>query len=78
MADVILQSTGNPTLFEVIANGRIVGRIIRFSTGRKRSKPWVWSIELPFREGHAPAYGYEATREAAMKAFAKAWNCEQA
>ena len=74
MADVILRSTGNPTLFEVLANGRIVGRIVKFSAGRKRGKPWVWSIELPFREGHAPVYGYEATREAALEAFARNWS----
>jgi hypothetical protein len=59
MADLILQTTRNPTLFEVIADGRIVGRIVRFSSGRSRSKPWAWSIELPFREGCVPAYGYE-------------------
>jgi hypothetical protein len=76
MADLILQPTGNPTLFEVIANDRIVGRIVRFSTGRNRSKPWGWSIEVPFREGRSPAYRYEATREAAMQAFARSWHPE--
>ena len=74
MADLTLQPTGNPTLFEVIANDRIVGRIVRFSTGRNRNSPWAWSIEFPFREGRVPAYGYESTREAAMQAFAKSWH----
>jgi hypothetical protein len=76
MADLILQLTGNPALFEVIANGRIVGRIGMFSAHRNRSTPWLWSIELPFREGRSPTYGYEATREAAMQAFAKSWRRE--
>jgi hypothetical protein len=61
-----LQQTRNPTQFEVIANGRVIGRIAMFSTHRNRRTPWLWSIELPFRDGHAPAYGYEATREEAM------------
>jgi hypothetical protein len=51
MTDLSLRPTGNRTQFEVIANGRIIGRIAMFSTGRNRSRPWLWSIELPFREG---------------------------
>jgi hypothetical protein len=76
MADLILQPTRNPILFEVIAHGRIVGRVAMFAAHRNRSTPWLWSIEVPFREGRAPAYGYEATREEAMQAFAKSGNRE--
>jgi hypothetical protein len=38
--------------------------------------PWMWTLE-PF--GHhedRTAHGYEATREAAMAAFAKSWRRE--
>jgi hypothetical protein len=76
MADLLLQPTRNPILFEVIAHGRIVGRVAMFAAHRNRSTPWLWSIELPFREGRGPAYGYEATREAAMEAFVRSWRGE--
>ena len=40
MTDILLQPTGNPSLYEVIANEHIVGRIALFSALRDRSKPW--------------------------------------
>ena len=42
-----------------------------FSALRDHSPPWVWTIDLAFYEGHDPAHGFEATREAAMKAFGR-------
>ena len=33
---------------------------------------WLWTVDLSPREGRFPNHGYEATREAAMQAFAKA------
>ena len=71
MTDLLLQPTGSPTQYEVIADGQIVGRISLVSA--LRNKPWVWSIDLPFSEGHEPVHVFEATREAAMHSFAKTW-----
>jgi hypothetical protein len=45
-----------------------------FSALRDHSPPWVWTIDLAFYEGHDPAHGFEATREAAMKAFGRSWD----
>jgi hypothetical protein len=74
MTDLQLQSTtGNPLQYEVIADGRIVGRIARYSALRDQSKPWVWSVDFAFQEGRHPTHGFEATREAAMQAFARSW-----
>jgi hypothetical protein len=36
-------------------------------------KPWVWSIDLAFSHGRDPVHGFAATREAAMRAFARSW-----
>ena len=53
--------------------GQIVGRIALFYAPRNRSKPWVWSIDLAFSDGHDPVHGFAATREAAMQAFTRSW-----
>jgi hypothetical protein len=70
---IFLQPTGSPTQYEVIADAQIVGRITLTSSLRHRSKPWVWSINLAFSDGHEPVHGFEATRDAAMEAFARSW-----
>ena len=68
MTDLLLQPTGNPTQYEVIADGEIVGRIALFSSLRDHSRSWVWSIDLAFYKRHDRAHGFEATREAALQA----------
>jgi hypothetical protein len=36
--------------------------------------PWLWTLAFGHHEGRTPTHGYyEATREAAMAAFAKSW-----
>ena len=47
MTDLLLQPTGNPSQYEVIADEQIVGRIALFSALRDRSKPWIWTIDSP-------------------------------
>jgi hypothetical protein len=74
MTNLTLQATVDRTLFEVIADGRVVGRVSRFKLGRQRSRPWLWSIGLHFREGHDPTFGYEETLQLALEAFARSWH----
>jgi hypothetical protein len=38
--------------------------------------PWLWTLAYGQHEDRSPIYGYEATREAAMAAFAKSWRQE--
>jgi hypothetical protein len=33
----------------------------------------MWTLIFPHHEDRRPTHGYEATREAAMAAFAKSW-----
>ena len=74
VTDLLLRSTtGNPSQYEVIADEEIVGRIARYNALRDQSKPWVWSVDLAFQEARHPTHGFEATREAAMQAFARSW-----
>ena len=74
MTDLLLKSiTGNPSQYEVIADEQIVGRIALYSALRDHRKPWVWSIDLAFSAGRERVHGFEATREAAMQAFAGSW-----
>jgi hypothetical protein len=73
MTDLLLQPTGSPTQYEVIADAQIVGRITLSSSLRNHSEPWVWSIDLAFSHGGDPVHGRAAAREAAMHAFARSW-----
>jgi hypothetical protein len=36
----------------------------------------MWTLIFPHHQGRSPTHGYEATREAAMTAFAKSWRRE--
>jgi hypothetical protein len=68
VTELLLQPTGNPSLYEVIANKQVVGRIALFRSLRNR--PWGWIV---FRPGCEPVYGFEATREDATQAFTRCW-----
>jgi hypothetical protein len=60
--------------FDVLADGVVVGRI--FKPEVLPGLPWMWTLTFPYHEGRTPTHGYEATREAAMGAFAKSWRRE--
>jgi len=62
--------------YDVLENGVVVGRIFKVPVAPP-DRPWMWA------SGHngeirRAAHGYEATREAAMAAFAKSWRRESA
>jgi hypothetical protein len=56
--------------FNVLEDGIVVGRIFLLPDAPKH-RPWMWTSNE--HQGRPPAFGYEATREAAMSAFAKSW-----
>src|SRR5262245_40243650 len=58
--------------FDVLANGEVVGRIMKANAAPVGS-PWSWTLAFGHHEDRTPTHGYEATREAAMAAFAKSW-----
>ena len=64
---------GKSPQYEVIKDGKIVGRIALFHALRDRRKPWVWSIDLAFSAGHERVHGFAETRYDAMQAFARSW-----
>jgi len=59
----------------VLADGAVVGRIIKMHAAPEGS-PWMWTLTFGHHENRTPTHGYEATREAAMAAFAKSWRRE--
>ena len=61
--------------FDVLASGAVVGRIFKANAAPVAS-PWMWTLIFPHHEGRTLTYGYEASREAAMGAFAKSWRRE--
>ena len=60
----------NQENYDVLEDGVVVGRVFLMPIGLK-GRPWMWAIQE--RKGRKPTHGYEATREAAMAAFAKSW-----
>jgi hypothetical protein len=61
--------------YDVLADGAVVGRIFN-SAASPVDAPWMWTLAFGHHEDRTPTHGYEATREAAMAAFAKSWRRE--
>jgi hypothetical protein len=59
----------------VLADGVVVGRIFN-AAASPVGTPWMWTPAYGYHEGRTPTHGYEATREAAMAAFARSWRRE--
>jgi hypothetical protein len=39
------------------------------------ARPWVlWTVAPGYEEDRSQMHGYEATKEAALEAFARSWN----
>jgi hypothetical protein len=62
--------------YDVLADGVVVGRLIK-AAAAPEGKPWLWTLAYGQHEDRTPTHGYEATREAAMTAFAKSWRREE-
>ena len=62
--------------FDVLADGAVVGRIFK-GHASPVGTPWMWTLVFGEHENRTPTHGYEATRKAAMAAFAKSWRREQ-
>jgi len=58
--------------YDVLENGVVVGRIVKVPAAPE-SRPWMWASGHSAATMKRAAHGYEATREAAMAAFAKSW-----
>jgi hypothetical protein len=58
-------------VYEVDCGGRVVGRI---ALDNGPAPSWSWILAYSFHEGRSPTRGHAPTREAAMQAFAKAWD----
>jgi len=53
----------------------VVGRIMK-AAAAPEGTPWLWTLAYGHHGERKPTHGYEATREAAMAAFAKSWRRE--
>jgi hypothetical protein len=51
----------------------VVGRVF-LSPDAPEGRQWMWTLAQGYHQDRA--HGYEATREAAMAAFAKSWRRE--
>jgi hypothetical protein len=61
--------------YDMLADGVVVGRIME-AAAAPVGLPWMWTLIFDYHEDRSPTYGYEATREAAMAAFARSWRRE--
>ena len=58
--------------FDVLADGAVVGRIMKVHAAPVGS-PWMWTLAFGQHEDRTPTHGYAESREAAMAAFGKSW-----
>jgi hypothetical protein len=58
--------------FDVLANGVVVGRLFK-ANAAPVGMSWMWTMLFDYRW---PTHGYAATRQAAMRVFAKSWRRE--
>ena len=58
-------SEWNDDDFDVLAEGVVVGRIMR-AAASPVDAPWLWTLAFGHHEDRTPTHGCEATREAAM------------
>jgi hypothetical protein len=61
--------------YDVLAAGEVVGRINKVKAAPE-GLPWFWTLAYGYHYDCTPIHGYEATREAAMAAFAESWRRE--
>jgi len=61
--------------YDVLCEGAVVGRIM-IAAAAPVGTPWLWTLAYGHHEDRTPIYGYGATREAAMAAFARSWRRE--
>jgi hypothetical protein len=57
--------------YDVVWNGVMAGRIFCLDAVGPKDRPWMWASGHSAATIKRAAHGYEATREAAMAAFAK-------
>jgi hypothetical protein len=62
----------NDDNYDVLTDNVVIGRIFK-PDAAPVGMPWRWTMLFDYRW---PTHGYEATREAAMAAFAKSWRRE--
>jgi hypothetical protein len=59
--------------YDVLADDDVVvGRILKVHAAPVGT-PWMWTLAFGHHEDRTPTHGHEATREAAMVAFAKSF-----
>jgi hypothetical protein len=55
------------------ADELVIGRIFK-ATKSPMGTPWTWTLAYGDHEDRTPTHGYEATRQAAVQAFARSWH----
>jgi hypothetical protein len=75
MPDLALErATDGGEHYEILDEARNVVGHIMLSDAASVEMPWIWTIVAGHHLGRKSTYGYEATRDAAMQAFAKNWH----
>jgi hypothetical protein len=61
--------------YNVLFEGRCVGRIYKAISHAPREAPWFWGLDFfEWQGSDGPQYGQVATLEAAKQAFRAAWD----
>jgi hypothetical protein len=65
-------TAGTPDDYDVLSEGRAVGRIFR-SSSAPQDRPWMWTITGAVVAPRLPSHGFTATLDDAKMAFAQTW-----
>jgi hypothetical protein len=65
------QASGTTTIFDVLADGEVVGRIYKANAAPVGS-PWMWTLTFGHHEDRMPTHGFAATGAAARRTFTMA------
>jgi hypothetical protein len=74
MTDLLLKCSGPiGDQYEIFVEDQVVG-YIRLSSAARTATPWMWTLAYGQHADRTRSHGYEATRDAAMQAFARSWH----
>jgi hypothetical protein len=75
MTELLLKRSGRRLEghYDFIAGTSVIGRIMLFPTA-PTERPGVWTVAPGYEKGRTQTHGYEATKEAALEAFARSWH----
>ena len=69
-----ISGTWGPDDWDVVYNGRDIGRIFKAGAGVPPDRPWMWAVTWAIVK---PSHGFCATKDEAKAKFAETWRAQR-